>query len=278
MRLSVILPTVRPWPAIEAPLAACLSQCAEPFEILVLDGHGGGLDREPAAPVRWIREPGADVFQLRALATTIARGELILLSEDHCMAPADWLARTSAAHRERSASVLIGPVRNHEQSARRAVDRANFALTLGPFAPPLTTVPEWRLPVPTNLSIKRSALPPGAKASGWLEYDFLSTELSGRRIDVAVDAFLDHLQCWGTRAALVVHFHSGRSYGASVRAWPPAERRVWWSTLPSIQGVSIVGLRRPCGPRPSGATCLVLIGHGSPLSCWPTSSVRPPAP
>ena len=34
-----------------------------------------------------------------------------------------------------------------------------FALTLGPFAPPLERVPAWRLPVPTNLSIKRAVLP-----------------------------------------------------------------------------------------------------------------------
>lgn len=235
MRLSVILPTVRAWPAIEAALAAALRQdFSEPFEVLVLDGHGGALAREPQKPVRWIREPGAEVFQLRASGIMAARGEVIVFSEDHCVAPPDWHRRTSAAHREQCAPVLIGPVRNHRDSARRAVDRANFALTLGPFAPPLEALPTWRLPVPTNLSIKRAALPSESKPSGWLEYDFLADELRGGRIAVAEDAVLDHLQNWRAYEALVVHFHSGRSYGASVQEWAAIDRRVWWSALPSI--------------------------------------------
>ncbi len=232
-RLSILLPTVRAWPEIQEALAASLRQeFDETFEVLVLDGHGAGLDREPRPPVRWLREPGADVFRLRAVGLAAARGDVVLLSEDHCVAPPDWYARTSTAHRQKLAPALIGPVRNHSASSRRAVDRANFALTLGSFAPPLESVPEGRLPVPTNLSFKRSILPREVPDSGWLEYDLLARLSAAGELAVAEDALIEHLQSWGPAAALAVHFHSGRSYGASVRQWAADRRREWWRALP----------------------------------------------
>jgi hypothetical protein len=233
-RLSVVLPTVRAWPEIEETLAATLRQeCSEPYEVLVVDGHGAGLPCEPEPPVRWIREPGADVFRLRAVGAVAARGEVVVFSEDHCVAQPDWLERLSAAHRDRPAPVLVGPVRNHPESSRRAVDRASFALTLGPFAPPLDALPEWRLPVPTNLAIERSALPAETPPSGWLEYDFLAEAQRRDQLAIAANAVLEHLQSWPIHLAVAVHFQSGRSYGASVREWPRSERRGWWRALPT---------------------------------------------
>jgi hypothetical protein len=231
-RLSVLLPTIRPWPELADPLAASLRQIFdESYEILVLDGHGAGLDREPDPPVRWIRQPGADVFDLRALGLSAARGEIVLFSEDHCIAAPDWYARTSAAHRAHAAPVLIGPVRNHPDSSRRAADRASFALTLGAFAPPLATVPGWRLPVPTNVSVKRAAVAGKRLTPGWFEYDMLADAMARQAIGIAEDAVVAHLQSWGAIAAMDIHFQSGRSYGASTRHWPRDRRNAWWRKL-----------------------------------------------
>jgi hypothetical protein len=237
MRISVILPTVRPWPEVKAALTSCLAQdTAEPFEILVMDGHGSGLPAAPEPPVRWLRVPGADVFHLRARGVAAARGEIVVISEDHCLAPPCWLARTSAAHRARTAAVLVGPVRNHVDSTHSVVDRANFALTLGPFAPPLAHVPAWRLPVPTNVSMKRAFLGTIPRPDGWLEYDMLADAMRQGCLDVAGDAVLDHLQHWHPAEAVAVHFQSGRSYGASVRRWPAADRRAGWRSLTRLPG------------------------------------------
>ena len=70
------------------------------------------------------------------------------------------------------------------------MDRASFALTLGPFAPPLDALPEWRLPVPTNLAIERSALPAETPPSGWLEYDFLAEARRRDQLAIAADGVL----------------------------------------------------------------------------------------
>jgi GT2 family glycosyltransferase len=264
MRLSVILPTVRAWPELAEPLAATVAQrFSDTFEVLVLDGHGAGLASQPEPPVRWIREPGADVFRLRALGAAESRGELILFSEDHCVATPDWFERTSAAHRRTPAAALIGPVSNHPASSVRAVDRANYALTLGPFAPPLDRVPGWRLPVPTNLSIKRDALPAVAQPSGWLEYEFLAEAMRQGSIAIAADAELHHLQSWSVPRALAVHFQSGRSYGASVREWPAGQRRAWWRAMPGAprhlyRSTAPVLSRHAAGARSSDADRLWL--------------------
>lgn len=230
---------------METALATHLAQrCTEPFEVLLLDGHGAALAREPEPPVRWIRCPGADVFELRAIGAAAARGELIVVSEDHCLAPPDWLERTSVAHRVQAAPVIVGPVVNHADTSARAVDRANFALTLGHVAPPLLAVSRARLPVPTNLSFKREALPAGVSPSGWLEYAFLGDALHRGQIAAVDQGEVHHRQTWSARAALAVHFQSGRSYGASVRAWPAADRRIWWRALTRRPG-HLYGITEP---------------------------------
>lgn len=251
-RLSVLLPTARAWPEIGEALAAALAQdCAEPFEILVLDGHGAGLAGEPSPPVRWLREPGADVFALRALGLAEARGEIVAISEDHCVLPPDWCRRILAAHRASAAPALVGPVANHPGSARRAVDRANFLLTMGPYAAPLDELPPGRLPIPTNLSLKRAALPAGRPPAGWLEYDLLAALRDRGQIGLAGDVTLAHLQSWRAGEALAVHFASGRAYGGSTRGWPRRERLRWllrWGLLPR----RLFRLTRPALERGAG--------------------------
>jgi hypothetical protein len=211
--------------------SALAQSCGEAYEVLVLDGHGAGLPRDQDLPVRWLRVPGADVFELRAMGFAAARGEIIAISEDHCVMPRDWCSQTLAAHRGNPAAALIGPVSNHAGSARRAVDRASFLLTLGPFAPPLEALTHGRLPVPTNLSLKRSALLVGTPPPGWIEYELLAELQQRNELGLASDALLEHRQCWDSLLAPRIHFYSGRSYGASTRAWPSWVRRRWFLQL-----------------------------------------------
>lgn len=234
-RLSVLLATVHAWPAARAALESARSQdCDADFEILFLDGHGAGLDREPASPVRWIRAPGKDGFELRALGFAEARGAIVAITEDHCVVPRDWCRRILAAHERSPAAVLVGAVSNHADSTRRAVDRANFLLTFGPFAAPIEALTSLRLPVPTNISFKRSALSTPPFSPGWIEYGLLAELRVRGEIELAPDIVLQHRQSWGALRALYVHFSSGRSYGASTRTWPSHERRQWFRQLSSL--------------------------------------------
>ena len=232
--VSVLLPTVRAWPEVSAALDSLLSQTeAPPFEILLLDGCGDALASPPDPRVRWLRFPGRDAFALRAEGLAAARGAIIAVSEDHCIAPANWLASMAAAHRADRAPALVGATVNHPDSARSAMDRANFILTFAGLNLHRLDVRLRRLPVPTNLSFKREALPPAALAPGELEYRWLAELSAAGALGVAPSVVLQHRQCWGA-AAPGVHLASGRSFGASVREAPWRHRLHWWSALPLL--------------------------------------------
>jgi Glycosyl transferase family 2 len=225
-RLSIVLATAHAWPGAKAALDSARDQdCDAEFEILFLDGHGAALDREPDPPVRWFRAPGKDGFELRALGFAEARGDVVAITEDHCVMLPDWCRRILAAHERNPAAVLVGAVANHPDSARRAVDRANFLLTFGPFSAPIEPLTSLRLPVPTNISFKRSALSAPRFSPGWIEYGLLAELRERGEIELAPDVLLQHRQSWGALRALLVHFSSGRSYGASTRMTLPALER-----------------------------------------------------
>jgi hypothetical protein len=233
--ISVLLPTVNPWPAVSSAMASLLSQtAAPPFEVLVLDGHGAALSATcPEPAVRWLRLPGKDSFALRAAGIAAARGAIVVVSEDHCTAPSDWLASIAAAHHADARSALVGVTVNHPDSRSSAMDRANFVLTFAGQNPSRLDIRWDRLPVPTNLSFKRAALPPASLGAGEFEYAWLAQLREARALGVCPSVVLQHKQSWGWRV-LGVHLASGRAYGATVRGWPWKERWRWWLALPLL--------------------------------------------
>jgi hypothetical protein len=233
--ISVLLPTANPWPAVSSALAALLSQTAAPsFEVLVLDGLGAALSAtHPDPAVRWLRLPGKDSFALRAAGIAAARGAIIAVSEDHCIAPSGWLAAIAAAHQADARSALLGVTVNHPDSRSSAMDRANFVLTFAGQNASRLAIGWDRLPVPTNLSFKRAELPPASLEAGEFEYAWLARLRETRSIGVCPSVVLQHKQSWGWRV-LGVHLASGRSYGATVLGWSWKERRRWWLALPFL--------------------------------------------
>jgi len=265
--ISVLLPTVRPWPEVSSSLASLLSQAAAPpFEVLLLDGHGETLAAPPTDPrVHWLRLPGSDTFSLRAAGVAAARGAIIAVSEDHCIAPADWLASIDAAHRTDPALAVVGTTVNHPDSATSAMDRANFLLTFAGQNQNRLDLGVRRLPVPTNLSFKRAALPAARLAPGELEYQWLAKLSRRSALGVSPLVVLHHRQCWG-RAAPRVHLASGRSFGASIRQSRRRDQLKWWLALPTLP-LRLARLVVPdllqgaagAGPSPKDALCVATL-------------------
>ncbi len=233
--ISVLLPTTQPWPELSSALAALLVQTdAPPFEVLVLDGHGGALAAPPQDPsVRWLRSPGADTFELRAAGIGAARGTIVAVSEDHCIAPPGWLAAIAAAHRADPAVAVLGVVANHPDSAMTAMDRANFILTFAGQNSSRLETGGRRLPVPTNVSFKRAALPSANPPPEELEYRWMARLNAAGAFGIASSVILQHRQRWG-KATPAIHLASGRSFGASVHDAPWMHRLHWWVGLPLL--------------------------------------------
>lgn len=212
--LSVVLATTDPWPDLANCLAVLEPQVsALNGEIIVGDGHGSALDRERVAESRcltWIRQPGASVFELRARAVELARGELIATTEDHCVVAQDWCAevlRGFALHPE--ALGLAGPVLNGSREHR--IDWANYLHTFGSFLPPYNREQRERCPPNANVAYRRSVFPAGPLSPGWMELELNPRLFQQGRFAFHEAMAVTHVQSHGFWNTLRVHFDNGRS-------------------------------------------------------------------
>ncbi len=236
--LSIVLATTHPWPEVERTLRALLAADGGEMEVIVCAAAGG----EP--PAGWgderLRVVSGDrdesVFALRARGLAVARGEVVAITEDHCVPAPDWPAALLAAHaRHPAAAALSGAVGNG--AVDDAWDWANFLLTFAEHMRPLDDAPAARAPSVANGSFKRSlvSLPP-APAAGWLELELMPDLVGAGRVARDGGPLVVHDQTHGGwRGTLSAHFHNGRaSAGLEPRL------AIWrWRTL------ALVLLKRP---------------------------------
>ena len=193
-------------------------------EVIVADGHGEGVPADLPG-LRRLLQQGADVFELRARGADLAEGDIVVFTEDHCMADPDWCEQILAAHAEHPDAALIGGVMSNG-STRRLVDWANYLPVFSPFMPPMSRSRGDRLPPPGNISYKREDLPFGATA-GELIVDIPRRFHVEGRIVMEPSIAMSHVQEKGRIGSFVNHFHNGRSTaGLRLHGAPLADRRL----------------------------------------------------
>ena len=154
--ISVVLAATEPSPDLAHCLAVLVPQAvAVGGEVIVGEGYEEEAPGARAAAgserVRWIRVPGASVFELRARGAESARGEIVALTEDHCVVGSDWCARIlEAFERNPEALAATGPVLNG--ATDRLIDWANFLHTFGAFFPPVNGAQRDRCPPAANVA------------------------------------------------------------------------------------------------------------------------------
>lgn len=103
---------------------------APPFEVILADRRQDEISeriRDLFPEVRWLAcEPSMSVPELRTRGLEEARGDIIVVTEDHCVPPRHWLAAIAAAFRRAPPGTLAvgGCVENGVNS--RALDWATF--------------------------------------------------------------------------------------------------------------------------------------------------------
>jgi hypothetical protein len=212
--LSVVLATTEPWPDLAACLAVLEPQVAAVGgEIIVGDGHGEAIDAAKALSserLRWVRLPGASVFELRARAAEQARGEIVALTEDHCIVGADWCGQIlDTLSRNPNVDAVTGPVSNG--STEKWMDWANFLHTFGAFSPPVNREQDDRCPPVANIAFRRSVIGPGPIAAGWLELELNPRLFAEGRCLVHDPMTVTHVQSHGFWLTMRAHFDNGRS-------------------------------------------------------------------
>jgi hypothetical protein len=215
IRLTVIVGTTRAWPAIATCLDSIHAQASVMgAEVIAVDGHGRGLPADLATRypgVTPMHAPGTSIFQMRAAAMRLARGEVLAVTEDHCRAAPDWCERIVAAHREWPAAAAVGGVVENG-SPNSVVDWANFFVANGAAMPPVRRGPQRRVALQPTVSYKRRAAPRDAPAWGYMEWMW-NEELFQRGEQLVTDdrICVEHVQPIGWRESCVLNYHDSRS-------------------------------------------------------------------
>ncbi len=186
---------------------------AENAELLIVDGHGKGLPDEillryPRA--RRLQMPGLSVLQMRSLAMSQAQGEVIAVTEDHCLVAPDWCRRIIDAHKKfPGAAVIGGTVENG--SDRGIIDWASFFIVNGASMPPLRDGPRRKVAGQASVSYKKRFVPPDVPPLGRMEW-MLSRDLRNRGEVLVTDSRIRvaHVQPLLFSEACAIHFHDSR--------------------------------------------------------------------
>jgi hypothetical protein len=231
--LSVILATTEPWPDLANCLEVLAPQVASVGgEIIVGDGHGAALDASRAADstqLSWVRLPGASVFELRARAVERARGEIIALTEDHCLVGRDWcqqILHVFSTHPDVMA--VTGPVLNGSTDHR--IDHANYLHNFASCVPPVNRAQRDRCPPPANVAFRRCAIGSGPFPAGRIELEISPRLFREGLFHVHDGITVTHVQSHGFWLTLRAHFDNGRSTTGLNRV-PLTRRQLPWHVL-----------------------------------------------
>ena len=217
--ITVVVPTVRGFADARPALERLVPQVrAAGGEIIVVDGSQSPQPKEATlselggAQIRWVSLPGTSVFQQRQAAYRSARGEIVAVTEDHCLADEQWVARILAAHeRHPDAGAIGGAVVNGTD--RKAVDWAAFFLTQGPFMPPLANGEADRISGPANVSYKRRVIQrlSGDEQLGLIDFLELPAALAGEKLAADDSIRVRHHQSQGFWGTSLAEFDNGRT-------------------------------------------------------------------
>lgn len=129
------------------------------FDVVVAyDPHIPGVDElaREKPRVRFVANAGQrNPLELASRALAESRGDVVLLTEDHCVARADWVRTLVAAHREPGRSAIGGLVQAAPGAS--AVDWAFYFVDFFRYARPAPRGPSPTLTV-CNVSYRREQL------------------------------------------------------------------------------------------------------------------------
>jgi len=135
MIASVVVASNRDPALLDACLASLLGQCRLARACLIVARPAGSFPpfdqlQQKYPEVQFVAAPTSDIPALRGAGLAEATGPATALTEDHCVAAADWLEQMSAAMT--GADVVGGGMGNARE--RRAVDWAAFFAEYGFFS------------------------------------------------------------------------------------------------------------------------------------------------
>ena len=217
---SIIVPSLNGAEYLLPCIDSLLAQSTPPTEIIVLDcSPDSAAARLPANPaIKIIRLDAAlPVPKMRSLGIEMARGDLILLTEDHCAADCDWIASLLVLHSGFPEAIIGGPM-DYNFHGDRLSWAAHF-FEYAAFIPPLD--PRKVCPISaTNVGYPKALI--GQHQSIFLSgrWDhFIHQELFEAGLPFHYDSkpVIHNRKSFTERSFRAQCYHFGRGYGGQRR-------------------------------------------------------------
>jgi hypothetical protein len=216
-KLTVVIVPLRGVKAMHRCLSALDNQTlVQGIEVLIPHDdtlEGVGRIRNEFPNFTFLRSPGAHTYaSLRSLGVRAARGDIIAITEDHCIPGADWAAQIVRAHSAEPAAIG-GAVEKHapDSPLNWALYLIDYLRYSAPKEGPSTSLTDC------NVSYKRRALQ--SISDIWIE-EFHEPEVNGALIArgwtlwISPSITLDQQRTIGLREAFEDRYRFGRLFGA----------------------------------------------------------------
>lgn len=229
--VSVVVASNRDKTLLHACLGSLLGQCQRLNAELLVARAGAAAEVSALGKtypsVRFIAAPlDASIPRLRAIGMAQATGDVVALTEDHCIADENWVETlTQSAHHD--ADVVGGGMDNARRS--RAVDWAAYFAEYGFFSADRPEVPTGTpLLTGANVAYSRDVI---ADVIGWAqdgEWENVAHNrlvARGSMLRFARTAAIYQNQSYGVAAFCADRYEHGRDYAQKRLAEEPGARR-----------------------------------------------------
>jgi len=217
LKLSVVIAASNNISLLKQCLASLKRQWeAEDTEVIVVSNYNGltkDMIEKHFPHVRHLRLPEDTTLpELMTQGISCSRGEIVALTEDHCIFDENWCSEIKKAH-ESPYSVIGGSVEN--ASCKRSLDWAVYFYDYGKYMLPNQPGVVNSLSG-MNVSYKKSILKQfeNSYQKGFFE-TFIHEELrnQGHSLYLVPTAVVYHKKNYEIKDALTQCYHHGRSYG-----------------------------------------------------------------
>ena len=231
-RISVVIASVNGLPAIDECLTALERQRGDiDAEIVVADRCGDGTSRHIRKKFPHVKllefSERLSIPELRAIGMSHATGDIITVTEDHCMAREDWYLEILKAH-ESAYAAVGGAVENG--SDHRILD---WAVYLCEYSHVMLPIPDGEVDgiAGNNASYRRDVLDQvgeSVKRNYWESFLHEELKKNGVQFLSAPSIVVDHKKEFGFLYFLRQRYHYSRSFAGMRRTRMSIPKRVFY--------------------------------------------------
>lgn len=232
-KLSIVIASLNGRPYIDACLASLAQQNGNiAAEVIVADCAGAsvtGFVRAEYPEVRLIAfDERKSVPELRSAGILASRGEVVVITEDHCLATEGWYEALVRAHQAHPDPAIGGAVDN--AAIERIVDWAVYFCEYSNFISPVPHGVVHDLPGP-NVSYKRAALDTMrdmVERGYWETFLHQRLESAGHQLWSDPSIVVLHKKHFRFRDFLSERFHYGRWFAGTRNEFSGPLRRLFY--------------------------------------------------